>query len=241
MRRLLAGLGLRRLIVVAFLTTLSTLGAVAILSAPVAWAEESDGLAHPASDEHPAAEHGAGHEGAGHEGGEHAPQIDAKKLGLQLLNFGILLFILVKFGGAAINKSLAARHHQLKADLAAAAALRAAAEAKLVKQEQRLASLEQEIADMRRGIKAEAESEKARLIAAAEERAKRIKAETSFLIEQQVRDAEVRLRRESADAALKIAEDILRRSMSAADQERLLTTFVGDVERDSPATGKAAG
>ena len=99
--------------------------------------------------------------------------INGKKLALQLLNFGVLLFILIKFGGPAINKALAARHQQLKADLASAAAARAEAEARLAQQEKRLGALEQEIAAMRAGVKAEAEAEKARLIALAEERAKR--------------------------------------------------------------------
>jgi F-type H+-transporting ATPase subunit b len=178
--------------------------------------------------------------GEGH-GPEEAPSVDLKKLGLQLLNFGVLVFILVKFGGGAINKALGARHEQLKADLAAAAALRAAAEAKLITQEKRLDSLEQEIAAMRGAVKAEAESEKARLIAAAEERAARVKTETAFLIEQQVREADQRLRRESADAALKIAEEILRRSIGAADQQRLLDTFIGDVAVDEAAGPPGAG
>jgi len=179
--------------------------------------------------------HGAGHaehgEGAAH---EHEPQIDGKKLGLQIFNFAVLVGILVFFGGKAVNKALRGRHEQLKADLASAAEARAAAEAKLAKQEARLSSLETEIAELRRNLKAEAEAEKARLIEAAEERATRIKAETTFLIDQQVREADQRLRRESADAALKIAEDILRRSIGPADQQRLLETFVGNVA-DAPA------
>lgn len=193
-------------------------------------ASEGEGPGHGRG----ATEHQAGE--AGHEVGEHAPTIDGKKLALQFLNFGVLLFILVKFGGKAINKALAARHHQLKADLAAAAELKAAAEAKLARQDARLASLEQEIAEMRRGLKAEAEAEKARLVAAAEERARRIKAETTFLVDQQVREAEARLRRESAEAALRAAEEILRRSIGSADQQRMIETFVGDVERGAPST-----
>jgi F-type H+-transporting ATPase subunit b len=178
-----------------------------------------------------AAEHGAAHgeHGAGAHGAEHEPEIDGKKLGLQIFNFAVLVGILVFFGGKAVNKALRGRHEQLKADLASAAEARAAAEAKLAKQEARLGSLETEIAELRRNLKAEAEAEKARLIEAAEERATRIKAETTFLIDQQVREADQRLRRESADAALKIAEDILRRSIGPADQQRLLETFVGNV------------
>ena len=180
-------------------------------------------------------------EGGAHEGPEQTPSIDLKKLALQLLNFAVLLFILVKFGGGAINKALAARHHQLKADLASAAELRAIAEAKLSKQEARLASLQAEISDMRRAIKAEADAEKTRLIAAAEARAERIKSETTFLVEQQVREAEARLRRESADTALKVAEEILRRAIGAGDQQRLLDTFVTDIEKGAAAPASAAG
>lgn len=210
------------------------LGFAILLAGAAACAEEIHGGVGTArtdtAAEHVEEEHGRGEP-------EGAPEIDPKKLGLQILNFGVLIFILVKFGGGAINKMLRTRHEQLKADLASASELRAAAEAKLKKQEARLASLEHEIADMRRDLKAGAEAEKARLIAASEERAARIKAETAFLIEQQVRDADQRLRRESADAALKIAEEILKRSIGAADQQKLVEAFVGDVERRPVAGG----
>jgi F-type H+-transporting ATPase subunit b len=189
-------------------------------------AANGSGTAHPAD-----TKNGAGEEP---ESGEPAPSLDLGKLALQLLNFAVLLFILIRYGGGAIRKMLAARHEQLKADLASAAALRAAAEAKLVKQEERLARLEGEITSMRQGILAEAASEKQRLMAAAQERTLRIQVETQFLVEQQVREAETRLRRESADAALKIAEEILRRSVGPSDQERLLDRFIRDIDVASP-------
>lgn len=237
-----------RAVVTAVLACGLAAGVATVVGAPqegVAFAQ-----AHDPADEHPpghtAGAEAAGHEGAGHDSGaEHghggAPEIDVKKLALQLVNFAVLLFVLIKFGGGAINKALAARHNQLKADLAAAAELKAAAEAKLAKQEARLASLEKEIAQMRQGLHVEAEAEKARLIAAAEERARRIKDETAFLVEQQMREAESRLRRESAEAALKTAEEILRRAVGPADRQRMLDTFVADVERGAPASRTQGG
>jgi F-type H+-transporting ATPase subunit b len=177
--------------------------------------------------EHAAGEHQAA-DAEGHEDG-HEEGIDAKKLILQFVNFGILLFILVKFGGKAVNKSLAARHEQLKADLAAAAEAKADAEARLRKQEQRMANLEREIAGIRAGIAQEAEAEKARLVAAAEERARRIKEETTFIIDQQIKEGEATLRREASQSALRIAEEILRRAMDGRDQQRMLDGFVDDV------------
>jgi F-type H+-transporting ATPase subunit b len=164
------------------------------------------------------------------EGAEHeAPSIEGKRLAFQFLNFGVLVFILVKFGGPPVSRALQARSQQIKSDLASAAELRAAAQARFEQQEKRLASLEQEIAAITAGIKQEAEAEKARLIAMAEERAKRIREESEFIIEQQVKQAEEDLRRQTAVAAVALAEKIVRSQLGAADQQRLIDTFVGDV------------
>jgi F-type H+-transporting ATPase subunit b len=165
-------------------------------------------------------EHGAAHE---------APSLDLKVLGWQLLNFGVLVFILIKFGGPPVTKALQARHDQIKTDLASAAEARAAAQARFEQQEKRLLALEHEIAEISRNIKQEAEAEKVRLIAIAEERAKRIREESEFIIEQQVKQAEEDLRREVAAAAVALAEKIVRNQIVASDQQRLIDTFVGDV------------
>jgi F-type H+-transporting ATPase subunit b len=183
------------------------------------------------------AEHGVAGEG------EHAPAVNGKNLALQLINFLVLLGILVYFGGRAVNKALLARHEQLKAELAAAAAARTQAEQRLRQHEVRLAGLEREIAAMRAGIKQEAEIEKQHLIAAAEERAKRVREETVFAIEQQVKEAQITLRRDVAEHALRVAEEILRRTVDANDQRRFLEGFmneVADAASDSPGVvGKA--
>jgi F-type H+-transporting ATPase subunit b len=169
-----------------------------------------------------------------------APHLDGGKLGLQLLNFGVLAVILGWFGGKALNKSLLARHEQLKIDLASAAEARAAAERRVADQDKRLTTLETEIEAIRTGIRAEAEAEKQRLIAAAEERARGIAHETTFLLDQQVKAAEASLKREVAEAAVKIAAELVARSLDARDQQRLLDTFVTDVATVSPATGGGA-
>jgi F-type H+-transporting ATPase subunit b len=184
------------------------------------------------------AEEPAAHEGAA----EHEePQLDTGKLVFQLVNFGVLVAVLGWFGGRAINKALLDRHQQLKADLVAASEARAAAEKRAAEQEKRLASLEGEIAGIRAGIKQEAEAEKQRLIAAAEERAKRIGDETKFLLEQQVKEAEATLKREVAEAAVKIAEALVTRSLNAGDQQKLVDTFISDTGKPAdPHSGRSA-
>lgn len=183
---------------------------------------------------------------AAHEGGEHgqtgqeaeAPKLDTTRLLYQIINFAILAGVLGWFGGRAINKALLARHQQLKADLASAAEARTAAEARALVQQKRLETLETEIANIRASIKQEAEDEKQRLIAAAEVRAKSIAQETTFLLDQQVKEAEIALKREVAEAAVRIAEAIVTKSLHAGDQQKLVETFVSDVA--APVAGRSA-
>jgi F-type H+-transporting ATPase subunit b len=170
---------------------------------------------------------------AGH-ADEHHAGIDGKTLAFQLINFALLATILGIFGGKAINKALAARHEQLKHDLEEAALLRSAAELRLKTQERRLANLEQEVIALRASIKEEASKEEERLVAAAAEKAKRIQDETRFLMDQQVKEAELRFREEVAGAAARVAEEVVRRSVKPDDELRLTQTFVNDL--DQPTT-----
>jgi F-type H+-transporting ATPase subunit b len=192
-----------------------------LLSSGAAFAQ-GENAEHATEGEHTTEGHGE------HEG------IDAKTLGLQLLNFGVLLFILIRFGGKAIIKSLRERHEQLKADMEEASRLRTAAELRFKEQEKRLQNLEQELEAMRQAILKEAEHEKARIIAAAEEKAKRVQDETRFQLEQQVKEAELRFRGEVAQAALKIADELLRRSIHSGDEQRLVRGFVSELGADHP-------
>ncbi len=205
------------------------LGALALAAPAVAFAEEQAhegaGATHHAAAGEGHAEGEPGEHGAAHE----APSLDVKKLGWQFLNFGILVFLLIKFGGPPVTKALQARSEQIKTDLASAAEARAAAQARFEQQEKRLAALEHEIAAITANIKQEAEAEKARLIAIAEERAKRIREESEFIIEQQVKQAQEDLRREVAAAAVALAEQIVRTQIGSGDQQKLIDTFVGDV------------
>lgn len=165
--------------------------------------------------------HGQGH-GEGH--GGHAG-VDPKTLTLQLLNFGVLLFILIWFGGRAISKALRGRHEQLKTDIEGAAQRRAQAEQRFREQESRMANLEKELVALRAEVQQAGERERARLLEGAQEKAKRIQEETKFQLEQQVKEAELRLRAEVANTALKVADELLKRSVGPEDDRRLAQEF----------------
>lgn len=179
--------------------------------------------------------HDVGHgDGTGH--GEHAG-INIKFLLLQILNFSVFLFILIKFGGSAMRKFLRGRHELIKKDVHDASELLKQAKQKAEEQERRLASLEKEIANLRDSIQKDAEREQARLIASAQEKAKRIQEETRVQLDQQVRSAEARLRAEVATASIKLAEELLKRTVSPEDDRRLAREFVTSFE-SSPMPGR---
>ena len=163
--------------------------------------------------------------------GKEHPGIDPKTLALQLLNFGLLLFILIWFGGRKLSASLRSRHDQLKADIQGAAERRAAAEQRFREQDSRLADLERELTALRAEIQRAAEGEQARLLEGAQDKAKRIQEETRFQLDQQVREAEQRLRAEVASTAVKVADELLRRSVSPEDERRLAQDFSAGAER----------
>jgi F-type H+-transporting ATPase subunit b len=185
----------------------------------------------------PGAAHGAAVQSAGHEApgegnaehaeghGEHAG-FSGKTFALQLLNFGVLLFILIWFGGRAMNKSLRSRHEQLKGDINEATRLRDEAAQKFKAQDQRVADLEKEIAALRASLRQDAEREQARLLEGAQERAKKIQDEMRFQLNQQVKEAELLLRAEVASASVKLAEELVRKSLNTDDERRLAQEFV---------------
>lgn len=171
--------------------------------------------------------HGESHHDDHAEHGGHG--VDGKVLALQLFNFAVLLFILIKFAGGALNKALRGRHDKMKVDLDEAQRLRTEAETKLKAQEARLTNLENEIVSLRKSMQESAEGEKQRMIAAAEARVARMEDETRFLMEQQVKQAELNFKAEVATAAARIAEDLVRRQVNDGDQQRLVTSFVAEV------------
>jgi F-type H+-transporting ATPase subunit b len=165
-----------------------------------------------------AAEHGEGH-------GEHAG-FSVKTFVLQLLNFGVLLFLLIRFGGPAMNKALRARHDQLKGDIGEAARLRDEAKQKFDAQEHRVAELEKEISALRESMRRDAEQEQARMEKSAHERAKRMQEEMRIQLEEQVKVAESLLRAEVANASVKLAEELIRKAVNSDDERRLAREFV---------------
>jgi F-type H+-transporting ATPase subunit b len=155
-----------------------------------------------------------------------------------LINFGVLLLILGWVIRKKGNPALAARRAEVEKELAEAQRLRADAEARHMATATRLEKLDQEILQIRADMIKAGEAERDRIVAQAEEKAARLRKDTSFLIEQQMKQLRKELTERAATAAVMAAQDILRERTTEADQERLAEAYLAKIdevvqERDS--------
>ena len=79
-------------------------------------------------------------------------------------------------------------------------------------------------------IRKEAEAEKARIMAAAEADAKRLKEDAERQIAAEIDRARRELRRGVIEAAIAAAEDSLKKNIGADDQRKMAEHYVHDVE-----------
>jgi F-type H+-transporting ATPase subunit b len=156
--------------------------------------------------------------------------------GFALINFGIFAAIMWRLAGKPLLEYTRTRHLTIKKDLDEAAQLRGEAESRLKEYEAKIAGIDKEIADLLASIRAEAEAEKGRIIAAAADQAKRLKADAEAQIAQEMLRTRRELRREAVSAAVAAAEAVLRDKMSPDDQKRMAERYVAELEGPAPSS-----
>jgi F0F1-type ATP synthase membrane subunit b/b' len=122
----------------------------------------------------------------------------------------------------ALSQAFLEKRAGIRAQLQKAQAERDAAMAKLQEVEQRLAKLDDEAASIRDRSAAEAEAEAERMRQATDEEIAKLRAQAQREIEGAAKVARQDLRKFTAEQSVKLAEEILRREMSEADDARLM-------------------
>ncbi len=154
---------------------------------------------------------------AGHSGG-----IPWGNIVKQTVNFAILAGALVYFLRKPLSSFLKERSEMLRKSIDDAASARAEAAAKLSAIEARMATLSDEVAGMNRKMDDEAKEEAKRFREAAQAEIERIRIQTQVAADQEVKKARQELRREAAALATSAAEEIVRKTMTPEDRERLV-------------------
>lgn len=169
---------------------------------------------------------------AGGEGGHGAPEIHWDQLAVAAVNLVLFVGILVWAGRRPIADALANRTRAVRQALDEAARLQDESQARFSDVESKLVALDRRIEDLKAEAAAEAEREEARLRERAEADARRIRESAERTIREEADAARAQIRGEAARMAVKLAEDILRRDVNPADQERLAREFLAAVNKE---------
>lgn len=151
--------------------------------------------------------------------GEHG--WDTTAIAAQIVNFVVLIGIFVFLFKGKVNSFLKERKAEVANALSEAARLKAEAAAKHREYSERLAKLDQELAQIKQEMIAAGIKERDRIVAEAEHKAARMRREAEFIIEQQVKQLQTELTKEAVDAAVSAASDLLLKTTTSYDQQRI--------------------
>jgi F-type H+-transporting ATPase subunit b len=165
--------------------------------------------------------------GAQHAGGVHIPWGEIIK---QAINFLLLAGVLVYFLRKPFSSFLKERSELLRKAIDDAAKARTEAAEKLTAVETRTAKLADEIAGMNAKMDVEAAAEARRLQETAAVEISRIRAQSEFTGAQEVKKAREELRREASLLSARAAEELVRKTLSPEDQERLVRENLEKIE-----------
>lgn len=157
----------------------------------------------------------------------------APPMGWFFIDFALFLVGLVYFTAKPISQSFVERHAAIKKAIADAAAAHAKASLAQAEARQKLAGLEAESRELLETSLKDGEAERAQAVQDADDYAKRMKADTSSLADQEFKRARLRLQGKTMRQALVRARAILESELDAADQTRLLDASIDAMGEDA--------
>ena len=151
---------------------------------------------------------------------------------MRIINFTVLMGVLIYFVRKPAVEGMRNSIESVRMMLKDADETRKQAEAKMKETEDRLAGVDRETEALLAAANKECEVEKERILAEAEEVVQRLKSEARVYIEQELKKAQDLLRKEVADSAMDIAEQIIRNNVKPEDQKRFIIEYLEKLEAD---------
>jgi F-type H+-transporting ATPase subunit b len=164
------------------------------------------------------------------EGGGGLISLD-KSLVIQAINFGLLLFILIKLLYKPLLAKMNERTEAIRSSLEEAKAARAEAERERAEHATKLQASLAEAQSIRATALKDAAEEQRRLVDAARAEAARLVEAARSEMGQDVRRARQELRQEVADLATSVAERLIRKSLRDEDHRRIVQDAIGRVDK----------
>jgi F-type H+-transporting ATPase subunit b len=146
-----------------------------------------------------------------------------------VINFGLLALIGVRFGRKPLAEGLVKRRETLMREMDEAGRLKREAEARLQTYKRRLDKVGDEIERIKGDYEAQAKRDRERIVREAEEKRERMRRDADFLLQQERKAAVERLTERTADEAVRRAEVLLREGVGDEDQQRLADEYLRDL------------
>ncbi len=165
-------------------------------------------------------------------GGHHEadPAAQWKLFAFAVVNFLIYAFLMRRFAGQPIKDFLSGRRREVADAIEAAGKAKAEADKIKAEFEAKAAKLEETKAELIEEVKAIAEAEHARVIAAANETAERMRRDAELTAESDLLRARRELRKEAAKIATELATEMIRGKLDDNERQRLLRDFIARVD-----------
>jgi len=148
---------------------------------------------------------------------------------LRLMNFAIMLGLLVYLLKKPISGFFVSRRDNIQNTLAELEAKKLEAEKTCAEYQAKLATLDKEVGQILTEYIQEGETEKRKILEAAEKQAEYLKQQAQLTIQQEVKSARESLQEEIAELTVTAAEELLRKNIKAKDQDRLVKEFIAKV------------
>jgi F-type H+-transporting ATPase subunit b len=157
------------------------------------------------------------------------------------INFAIMAGAYAYFGKKPVEAALKARRDDVSKQIEEAQNIKREAEARSKQYAQKLEALTDELTTTRATLVAAGVAEKARIVREAEEKAARMQKDAIFLLNQERRQLQADIQRETVAAALMAAEALLRTELTQADQERVAEEFLATLVARKPGNTARGG
>lgn len=156
-----------------------------------------------------------------------------------LINFGILAAGYYLLGKKPIAAALQSRRDTIAKDIDEANKMLGEAQARAHTYQAKLERLEEEVKTARAALVQAGEAERDRIVSDAEAKAERMRKDAEFLVEQELKQIRQDLWKDTVEAAVGAAEELLKKRVTAADQERMAEDYLADLggKKSTPLAG----
>jgi F-type H+-transporting ATPase subunit b len=157
------------------------------------------------------------------------PRNEPVPLIANIINVGALFFLIGRFGRRPLRESLEKRKRGITSEIDRARTIKEGAVERLERYKHDLAHLDDKLAALRQQYLSEGVLEEQRVQREASEALTRMLTDAEFRVTQESKAARETLSREALDDALRAAEALLEKSVTAADHDRLAEEYLEQV------------